>query len=155
MNIFQYKLPLLTAGNDKKRKSFLKPAAAFLIATLFTVSGCGLWYIPGETGDGPVVNNNTPEAVPVEMALQEMINFLTVSAIMNNWRSIGVMCAGDNLAAEVFNGVAPILQWHHTVSATARLESTMEGNVWHMMLLQHGALLWEHRIILQQGDCNQ
>ena len=77
-------------GKLSRNRVFSFLTVAILPAML---AGCvNLWYIPGEAGDGPVVNNTAPSAVPLSLAVQEMINFLTVTGMMNNWQDIAVVC---------------------------------------------------------------
>lgn len=139
-----------------RNKILIFLTGAVIFCTLFTGCTANLWYIPGETGDGPVVNNNIPEAKPVELAVQEMINFLSVSAMINNWQNIPIEYPADMLSLHVFNGVAHLLQWHPThEQSAARLESTLDGNIWQLKLIQDNTPLWEHSVVLQPHDHNR
>ena len=94
-------------------------------------SGCGLWWIPGDAGDGNVVNNTPPAAQPEEAAIQEMINCLVVNAMLNGWHDCPVICDGDFRAAEVWLNTAAVTGW--------RLPSEAELAAGPVMRLSGGA----------------
>ena len=138
-------------GKLSRNRVFSFLTVAILPAML---AGCvNLWYIPGEAGDGPVVNNTAPSAVPISLAVQEMINFLTVTGMMNNWQDIAVVCDNDPLAQAVFNGTAPILRWQNSgVEGSKILYSSKNGAVWHMCLMDSDGILWEHSVTVQESS---
>ena len=135
----------------KKRR--LIPALCALCLLLPT-GGCGLWWIPGDAGDGEVVNNTPPAAQPEEAAIQEMINCLVVNAMLNGWHNCPVLCDGDLRAAEIWLGAAAVANWHLpsedelAAGPVMRLSGGAADGLLSMNLSRDGDILWEHSIRL-------
>ena len=123
---------------------------------LLMTGGCGLWWIPGEAGDGDVVNNAPPEAQPEDAAIQEMINCLAVHAMLNGWQNCPVLCDGDRSAGEIWLGAAAVTGWRPpsetelSAGPVMRLSGGVSDGLLSMNLSRNGVLLWEHSIRLLQ-----
>lgn len=119
-----------------------------------TTGGCGLWWIPGEAGEGDVVNNTPPDAQPEEAAVQEMINCLAVNAMLNGWRDCPVLCDGDLRVAEVWLGTSAVVNWRLPVEEdlaagpVMRLSGGVADGVLALTLTGADGPLWEHSIRL-------